>query len=455
MVAEETKLLDHQVKAVEVIKKRNLILADDVGLGKSVVALASIVALQRFPALVICPAGILRQWVRMAEKWAPGIPVHVFRDGADFPVGDGIEIVSWGLVHDCIEKLRLIRWQFLVIDEAHRMKNPLAERTLAVMRLASRARTDGSRILLLTATHIPNRPRELLTLLQAIGEVHDVDTWSFLHRYCGARKQWVTIRGGERREVWSFDGATNLDQLAAWLSSTGAVIRRTAREAGTALPGKTRRLVKVKASLDSRSRTMFAALHGLLTRIGKGDEDAIEKARPILARLRQRVAAAKVARAVEMVKAIVAKNILIFCWHRATVRAVFDQLNMGGIPTETIVGGDSSAHRQDVVDGLGIRTKVVVATLGAAAEGLDGLQARCHICLVLELDWCPAVYDQAEGRLWRTGQTEAVEVFYLVVPGSVDDLLLGVLRRKRKVIGKVTKDAEREGLREMAKLLTT
>lgn len=54
-----------------------------------------------------------------------------------------------------------------------------------------------------------------------------------------------------------------------------------------------------------------------------------------------------------------------------------------------------------------------------------------------ELDWNPATLDQAEARAHRIGQTEEVNVYYLLAPSTADDIIWGILENKEKTLKEI------------------
>ncbi|MEP6589866.1 MAG: DEAD/DEAH box helicase [Gemmatimonadota bacterium] len=119
------------------------LLAEPVGTGKSWIALA-VATRERDPALVLAPAILLSQWKTMAR--AAGVP-----------------IITWS--HERLSRGALPpRWPSLVIvDESHRFRSPGIRRVRALA-----PHLVGRRTLLLTATPIVNRARDMVEQLRLI-----------------------------------------------------------------------------------------------------------------------------------------------------------------------------------------------------------------------------------------------------------------------------------------------
>jgi len=108
----------------------------------------------------------------------------------------------------------LVRWQGLIFDEAHYLKNHTSARSRFARMLALDQGGDAV-VHALTGTPLSNRPRDLFPLLQLVQHPLGKSFLSFAKRYCAATQNdygWVT------------DGASNLEELTAQLH--GIMIRR-------------------------------------------------------------------------------------------------------------------------------------------------------------------------------------------------------------------------------------
>jgi SNF2 family DNA or RNA helicase len=83
-----------------------------------------------------------------------------------------------------------------------------------------------------------------------------------------------------------------------------------------------------------------------------------------------------------------------------------------------------------------------VCSLRAASQGIT--LTRASNVAFLELDWTPARHDQAEDRLHRIGQRDAVTAWYLLAPNTIDETMAQILERKRGVISAVTEGQVRD-----------
>ena len=162
------------------------ILADDMGLGKTIQTLA-VVAWRRerdgpMPSLVVAPTSVAPNWIREAERFVPGLKcilLHGLGRHAhyeDVPQAD-LVVTTYALLRRDVERLRDIRFRYVILDEAQQIKNHAAATTAAAKSLPAEAR------LALTGTPIENRLLELWSILDFVNPGM-LGSWrSFSRRY--------------------------------------------------------------------------------------------------------------------------------------------------------------------------------------------------------------------------------------------------------------------------------
>src|SRR5262245_55216697 len=150
------------------------ILADDMGLGKTLQTLSWLARLQEQngkktrPALVICPASVLHNWRREANRFTPGLKVLVLESGAarhnlrkQIPQHDLI-VTNYALLRRDLESLQKFEFRAIILDEAQFIKNPTAQVTQSVKQLRADQR------LALTGTPLENRLLDLWSIVDFI-----------------------------------------------------------------------------------------------------------------------------------------------------------------------------------------------------------------------------------------------------------------------------------------------
>ncbi|OQC40771.1 MAG: RNA polymerase-associated protein RapA [Acidobacteria bacterium ADurb.Bin051] len=197
----------HQIEAalfaLQSPLSKGVILADEVGLGKTIeagIVLCQYWAERRRRLLVICPASIRKQWaLELEEKFS--LPATVLDAGAyrtaqreaRDPLGPGaIVIVSLHYANALREELRSVQWDLVVIDEAHKLRN--AYRPSNKVGQGIRWATEDCRKLLLTATPLQNSLLELYGLSTLIDEQLFGDVNAFRAQYAGAGSDLGALR---------------------------------------------------------------------------------------------------------------------------------------------------------------------------------------------------------------------------------------------------------------------
>jgi hypothetical protein len=148
--------LPFQLEGIEfAVRRRRVIIADEMGLGKTITAIGTINALQHVKyVLVLCPKSLVLSWESELNRWLTrpfrvmqGLP----RDSSPLELGGAcVVVINYEMVHKYLPQLHTVRWDMLLCDEAHLLKNPKVsasrareERGRAWAR-DGRARADGS-----------------------------------------------------------------------------------------------------------------------------------------------------------------------------------------------------------------------------------------------------------------------------------------------------------------------
>ena len=144
------------------------ILADEMGLGKTLQALGLIECIRTsnaepLPALVVCPASLVENWIREAGRFVPGLKVakhHGTKRAKEPVVFEEVDIVvtSYGTLRQDIEMLSTMEWSVVIGDEAQHIKNRRSQNAKSLTRLHCKGR------FLLTGTPVENSLDDLLSL---------------------------------------------------------------------------------------------------------------------------------------------------------------------------------------------------------------------------------------------------------------------------------------------------
>lgn len=460
-------LLPYQRAGVAFIRERSaVLLGDEMGLGKTVqvvAALNSLPAHEAFPCLILCPASLRLNWEREWRRWTThdGARVTVVR-ADEFDRNADIVIMNYDVTARHVEYLRARNWAVVVLDECHYLKNPKAQRTIAVLGREDKRGNEvepavtARRKIALSGTPLPNRPIELWPIVHWLRPDIFRSFWFFAKDYCDARHNGYG---------WDFRGARNLDQLQNKLRAS-CLIRRLKRDVLRELPPKRRQIlvlppngaegaVRAEREAWERYESELAELRAAVELAkAEGDDayrDAVARLRDAaraaftdLSRLRRATALAKVPHVVEHVREALesgVEKVVVWAHHREVVAALADGLSE--FSPVTVTGETELDARQAAVDRFQTdpACRVFLGSITAAGVGLT-LTAASHV-IFAELDWVPGNVTQAEDRCHRIGQDSAVLVQHIVLDESLDARLAQALVAKQEIIDRALDASER------------
>jgi hypothetical protein len=405
-----------------VLWSRRTFLADEQGLGKTVQALAALEADDAYPAIVVCPASLKLNWKREIEHWLPHRSVTVVSGTSGTHEAADIVVLNYEIVHAHRPRLTLRSPKALVLDESHYVKNPRAKRTQAVRKLAGGLAPDALK-LLLTGTPVMNHPDELIAQLRIIGRLEEFGSGArFARRFQGA--------GAEERIHWH-------------LRRT-CFVRRLKADVLPQLPAK--RQVVVPVALENE-REYRLAEQDVIKWLREQPLDLGELEAKVAAALRaerlaqlnvlRRVAArGKLGAAMAWIHDFLESDepLVVFAGHRQVQGLLLERFP----DALHVLGRDSVEQREATVQAFqaGEGPQLLIAATRVAGQGIT--LTRASNVAFLDLEWTPAMHDQAEDRLHRIGQHDAVTAWYLLAADTIDETMIELIARKRGIVGAVT-----------------
>ena len=433
------------------LRMERCFIADEPGLGKTVEALAVLLAARAFPALVVCPLSLKLHWERETRRWLPDKTVVQIAGHTTLPHAD-VLIVNYDILSYWTRALRARGLRAVVFDESQYLKNHKAQRTEAARQLAKGIPYR----LALSASPVLNRPQELLSQLDILGQLDALGGfWDFAKRYCDARRDGP---------FWDLSGAANLAELNTRLRAT-CFIRRTKGEVVADLPAKyravvpmeianrdeyasaeselVRRLLKEQAEFHARlpDEPVFLQTklrhrwdEAMSTRAGRGGSIPVQ-----IDFLKRLVALGKLPAVFEWVEDFLAtgEKLVLFAWHREVLAELAEHF-----AAPLFAGDTPPAERQALVDRFQMDPgcQLLILSLNTGSLGLT-LTAASNVAFV-ELGWTPAIHAQAEDRLHRLSQFRPVTVWYLLASNTIDDDIYALLESKRAVVEGATDGGE-------------
>lgn len=429
---------------------KRCLLCDEPGLGKTATTIVAVEASRRSKrVLVVCPSSLKDWWRVETERWAvptPNITViqaatrerqmrEYFRNGTL-----GWLILNWELLR-LMPQLRETIWDWIVCDEAHRVKNRKTQVFGALNRLKS------ARMTLLTGTPFANHPAELWTLLHLVEPKKYTSYWRFFEMYVAYKVDWWG-----HKEI---RGARNVKLLRRELSSR--MLRRTKEYCLPQLPSKTYKTIPLR--LTARQRKMYKDMaREMLVELEDGDVLEAPTVMAMITRLRQITSttatledtdhSAKLDATIDLIRDTDEK-VVVFTQFRNTVTALCQRLARERISYTFVWGGQRPGGVSEAVqtfqDDPAVR--VFVGTTQTGGVGLTLTAARTLV--FIDKHWNPAQQAQAEDRIHRIGQHNAVQIIDLHCIDTVDRLVDDVLHSKLRTIKEVLAPRLREHLEEV------
>lgn len=393
------------------------LLADEMGLGKTVQALAYLASTGAFPALIIPPAHLTRNWteetLRFLRVNGQAPRVHVIRGLKPYNLPEAdIYIMHYLLLRGWKETLPTLGFQTVIFDEVQELRHTGTEKYSAASLLSE----SCERVIGLSGTPIYNKGGEIWNVINIL-DFHFLGDWeSFSREWCSGYGSAIVLKP---------------EVLGAYLRQEGLMLRRTKQEVLAELPPK-RRLVQ---ELDWNDQ-VYAKLMAPVTRDllrWKTDATLTQRERALLEEsisqhARQATGAAKAPYVCQFVRALLdsGEKVLLFAHHHQVMDIYKEELK--SYSPGFITGRETTSAKSLAVERFMTgRTDLLCVSLRAAS----GLNLQRATCVVFgELDWSPAVHSQAEDRAHRIGQADSLLCYYLVAPQGSDAVMQEALGLK-------------------------
>lgn len=438
--------------AVEYALRRTAVLVGDpMGLGKTVSAMALINHFELRSILCIGKASLKQHLKNHFDKWC----VHPLRTGiatARYWPATDVVIINYDIVHKLRRYIDSRKWDLILIDEVHKLKNPKARRTMAAF--GSPPDVKGAETAekyepikaamkcVLSGTPLPKDPGDIWSTLNYLQPGRWGTHGEFRAKYCKLLEGRVV-------------GYRNLEELQRRLR-VSVMIRRD--RAILNLPPKRRQIVcldlgeeglhAVRVENEAESMALASILSAsAAAELAKCENEsaykaAVEKLKECRGQAKSMVAKARLETAIAKIPAIVehvtdaideGDKVIIFGHHHV----VIDRLSEAFRGISVVVDGRVDVRlRQGMVDRFQADDKIrlFIGSIGAAGEGYD-LTAG-WLLMMAELDWLPSNVNQCEDRPFRRGQKRAVLVQHLVLDGSIDARMAKVTVSRQEMYDK-------------------
>lgn len=427
------------------------ILADDMGLGKSLQLISLILnryntapAEERLPSLIVCPASLILNWKNELTKFAPSLPVRIIIGSAaarkqlisDISA-DEVVITSYDLLKRDIEHYSDKQFHYFAIDEAQFIKNQGTKSAQSVKQIVCRQRFA------LTGTPIENRLSELWSIFDFLMPGYLYSYNRFKERF----EQPVVKNNDEHARA-------HLKRLISPF-----ILRRVKSEVLSELPPKVNSVISV--DMDTEQRNLYNA--ALITGLQKFKSSAADMQAgeaklqifALLTRLRQlcchpalcfedyKGESAKLEACMELLSE--AKNgghkVLLFSQFTSMLSILKKRLEQEGFSYMLLQGSTPKEKRLKMVDSFNEDdTDVFLISLKAGGTGLNLTGAD----IVIHFDpwWNMAAQDQATDRAHRIGQTHSVQVYKLIAANTIEEKILKLQEMKGDLASVIDSNGE-------------
>jgi SNF2 family DNA or RNA helicase len=442
------------------------VLADDMGLGKTVQLLSLLWADPARhgregrnqdsvrddglgPTLLICPMSLTGNWQREAERFTPGLAVHVHHGGGRLAGAElaaalaaaDLVITTYQTVVRDLPALSSVRWARVVCDEAQAIKNHLSQQAKAVRALPAAAR------IALTGTPVENQLSELWSIMEFANP-----------GMLGREKDFRAAYAVPIERFGSAEAAERLRQV-----TQPFVLRRlkTDKSIISDLPEKQE--MKVWCNLTQEQASLYeATVTDMLGRIDGAADDITRRGLVLatMARLKQVCnhpahllgdgsrldgRSGKLARLEELAEEITAEGDKALCFTQyAEFGRMLQPYLTARIGCEVLFlhGGTSKKQRDAMVARFQESDEPLLFLLSLKAGGTGlNLTAANHVIHV-DRWWNPAVEDQATDRAFRIGQRRDVQVRKFVCVGTLEERIDAMIEQKKALADRIVGTGE-------------
>jgi SNF2 family DNA or RNA helicase len=409
-----------------------LLLADDLGLGKTCSGICLLSRPECRPAVVVTMTHLTKQWEREIQKFIPGMRTHVVNKGTPYdlratrrtkpgqlllqPDEPEVIILNYHKLAGWAEVLGNVA-SSVIFDEAQELRRDESAKYKGAKHLADHAKWR----LGLTATPIYNYGDELFAIMECLAPGRLGSRPEFIEEWC-------------RQANATSYSISDPKAFGAYARDSGMMLQRTRADVGRELPALTKIPYPCETNSDALDAIESAA--GELARIILGDSEEkrgqkLQASEELNGLVRQATGIAKAPYVAAFVRMLVesGEQVVLYGWHRAVYDLWMDQLK--DLCPVLYTGSESvnqkEAAREKFIKG---EAKVLIMSLRAGA-GLDGLQHVCKTVVFGELDWSPGVHEQDIGRVHRDMQKHPVFAYFLIADAGSDPIVADVLGLKK------------------------
>jgi SWI/SNF-related matrix-associated actin-dependent regulator 1 of chromatin subfamily A len=444
------KLYQHQEEGIKFLLSRNgCILADDMGLGKSIQSIIAALESGAKKILVVCPSSAKINWEREINTFCDDTTII---DGKKWNEAK-FTIINFDILknfHSLVDNRKTLtpeqqeqikrdlansNFDLAIIDEAHNLKNNESIRGKIMVELT--VKHNIPKVWLLTGTPVANRPMDFFNLLKIIKSPLAENWKHYAVRYCDARKFFRTLKNGQKKQIWLTDGASNLEELAA--KSKNIILRRLKTEV-LDMPDKV--ITPMYHKLDAKGRKEYEDLWEdyLIKRAAEGKKTGnLQKDLVELILLRQFIAAQAIPNTIEMAENAIETGRKVIIFTNFDEEQEILARHFGKLAVRHN-GKMTTTNKQKSVDSFQKNDKVKIFIGNEKSAGVAITLTEATVVIFNSYDWVPGNNEQAEDRAFRIGQKNDVVVYYQLFVDTISTRMWHMLNNKKDVISTIMGD---------------
>ena len=438
------RVFPHQESGIKfLLSKNNRILGDDMGLGKTLMSTIASIESGVEKILVVCPANAKINWFREINAYIPEEDISIIKSGhwdpkkytiINYDILKNFHTITDGRKNykDYEIHRHLVEEGFdlVIMDEAHMVKNPKANRTKIMNQITEKIKKRW----LLTGTPIANRPMDFFNLLN-ICDSPVTSSWKqFAFRYCDGKKFKKKLKSGSYRDIWITDGASNLEELH---NRTKNLILRRKKEDHLDLPPKI--VAPYYVEIDDMNQYHRVFEEYLEWAKSEGKRLGTGRHMVELIVLRKYLALEKTKQTIELAEQAIenGQKVIIFTNFTHSFDALMDHFGKIAVGHN---GKMNSTNKQNSIDRFQEDDNVRVFVGNLISAGTAITLTKAETVIMNDLDFVPSNHAQAEDRAHRIGSTSTTNVYYPIAVGTIDEMIYKILEKKRKIIDTVIGD---------------
>ena len=396
--------------------------------------------------LIVCPSAVKINWEREIhyfQQYDTNIIYSKKWQQAKFTIINYDILKNFHQIPDkkkeiIINNQHLVNGKFdvCIIDEAHFLKDHKSKRGSIMVDLCVNHGIE--KVWLLTGTPIANRPMDYYNLLKLI-KAPIADNWKFYaQRYCDAKRFFVTLKSGFKKQVWATKGASNLEELS--IKTRNLVLRRK-KEDVLDMPDKV--ITPTFHELNTKQWKEYDNLweEYLVERAknekkGAGNRDLVE-----LGLLRKFIAMEAIPETIQMAENALNQDqkIIIFTNFTDELLTLKEKFKDKAV---IHYGEMTDEQKQRSVDEFQNNDKVRVFIGNTRSAGVGITLTAANIVIFNSFSWVPGENEQAEDRAYRIGQELNVSVYYQLFKDTISIRMWNTLMEKKDIIATIIGEKE-------------